>query len=77
MIDDKIALFKLLVMITIKRGTRAIQARNEIPGYGKARFISNAEKRDNRIHNIFPIKLLLSGWINESEVLLVAFIKRS
>ena len=74
MIDDKIALFKLPVMITRKRGTSAIQARNEIPGYGKARFSSRAEKRERRIQDFFLRKLFSSGWISKWEVLSVSFI---
>jgi hypothetical protein len=51
-IDDKMALFRLFVMITKKRGTRDIQANIDIPGNGKVSISSNADKRDRNIQPI-------------------------
>ena len=53
MIDDRIALFRLPVIITIKRGTSDIQARIEIPGSGKVSIKSRAERRDRKIQDVF------------------------
>jgi hypothetical protein len=47
---EKTILFNVSVIITRKRGTRDIHARDEMPGLGKIRMSKSVDKREKKIH---------------------------